>query len=99
MKSNIKYWIFKLKYLVAFGVFLCAVFFVGESSIMNRCEQWSEIARLRGEIDEYNRKFEQDRSMLEALKHDTEAVKEVARSRYYMKTDDEDIFIIEGDEE
>ena len=37
--------------------------------------------------------------MLNALKFDDEAVRDVARSRYYMKTDDEDIFIIESDEE
>ena len=37
--------------------------------------------------------------MLNALKFDYEAVRYVARSRYYMKTYDEDIFIIESDEE
>lgn len=99
MKNSIKYWIFKLKYVVALAVFVGAIGFVGESSIVNRIGQQREIARLKSEIDEYNRKFEQDRQTLEALKHDPEAVKNVARSRYYMKTDDEDIFIVEDGEE
>ena len=37
--------------------------------------------------------------MLKSLKSDPEALKKVARERYYMKTDDEDIFVIEDDEQ
>ena len=99
MKRTVKQWIFRLKYLVALAIFVGALGFVGESSIVNRIGQQQEIARLKGEIDEYNRKFNQDKKTLDALKHDPEAIKEVARSRYYMKTDNEDIFIVEDDEE
>ena len=99
MKRTVKQWIFRLKYLVALAIFVGAIGFVGESSIVNRIAQQQEIARLKGEIDEYNRKFNQDKKTLDALKHDPEAIKEVARSRYYMKTDNEDIFIVEDDEE
>lgn len=98
MKSGIKHWIFRLKYVVAFVVFLGVIGFVGESSLVNRVGQQQEIARLRAEIDEYNRRFEQDKKMLNALKFDDEAVRDVARSRYYMKADDEDIFIVESEE-
>ncbi|MBR0046143.1 MAG: septum formation initiator family protein [Bacteroidaceae bacterium] len=99
MKSSIKHWIFKLKYVLALAVFVGVIGFVGESSIMNRIGQQQEISNLKSEIDEYNRKFEQDKKTLDALKHDPEAVKEVARSRYFMKTDNEDIFIVEDEEE
>ena len=98
MKSSIKHWIFKLKYVLALAVFVGVIGFVGESSIMNRIGQQQEISNLKSEIDEYNRKFEQDKKTLDALKHDPEAVKEVARSRYFMKTDNEDIFIVEDEE-
>ena len=99
MRTGIKSWFFKLKYVIALVVFIIAIGFVGESSIVNRIGQQREISKLKEEIDEYNRKFEQDGKTLEALKHDPEAVKEVARSRYFMKTDDEDIFIVEDEEE
>ncbi|MBQ8709567.1 MAG: septum formation initiator family protein [Bacteroidaceae bacterium] len=99
MRNGIKSWFFKLKYVIALVVFIIAIGFVGESSIVNRIGQQREISKLKEEIDEYNRKFEQDRKTLEALKHDPEAVKEVARSRYFMKTDNEDIFIVEDEEE
>ena len=99
MRSSIKHWFFKLKYVIALIVFIVAIGFVGESSIVNRIAQQQEISRLKGEIDDYNRKFEQDKKTLQALKNDPEAIKEVARSRYFMKTDNEDIFIVEEEEE
>lgn len=98
MKHSVFYWFFKAKYVVALAIFVVAIGFIGESSIVNRISQWNEISKLKGEISEYDRKFEADKEVLDALKHDHEAVKEVARSRYYMKTDNEDIFIIEDDE-
>ena len=93
-----KYWLFKLKYVVALAIFVGVMGFVGESSIVNRIGQQREISRLKGESDDYNRKFNQDKKTLEALKNDPEAVKEVARGRYFMKTDNEDIFIVEESE-
>lgn len=92
-----RYWAYKLKYAVALVIFLGVTAFVGESSWINRIEQKREITKLKSEIDEYNRKFAEDKKVLDALKHDDNAVKDVARSRYYMRTDDEDIFIIEDD--
>lgn len=94
-RPNLKYWLFKVKYLVALAIFFFVSAFVGESSWINRIEQKREIAKLKEEIAEYKRKFANDKKMLDALKHDDNAVKDVARSRYYMRTDDEDIFIIE----
>ena len=99
MRQNFFYWLFKLKYLIALAVFVGAIGFVGENSVVNRIAQQREIARLKGEIGEYSHRFDTDKETLNALKHDVEAVKEVARDRYYMKTDDEDIFIVEADED
>lgn len=95
MKRSMFFWLFKLKYFVALAIFVVAIGFIGESSIVNRISQKGEISRLKGEIGIQERKFESDGRELDALKHDTEAVKEVARSRYYMKMDNEDVFIVE----
>lgn len=99
MGHNVLKWIFKLKYAVALVIFAGIIGFVGESSLVNRLVQQQEIGRLKNEIDEYNRRFEQDKQTLDALKNDEDAIKEVARERYYMKTENEDIFIIEDEEE
>lgn len=99
MKRSTWFWVFKLKYVVAIAIFLGFIGFVGESSFINRIVQKQEISKLRGEIDEYTRKFNADKATLDALKNDPDAVKDIARRRYYMKADDEDIFIIEGDKD
>lgn len=87
-----------MKYLVAFAIFAIAITFFGESSLLNRLSQQKEIDRLSTEIEEQKQIFEQDKEMLNSLKNDPEALKKVARERYYMKADDEDIFVIEDEE-
>lgn len=87
-KSNAKWWI-------ASGIFLFAIMFTGEARLIDRYQQRKEISRLKEEINKYNEIFEKDKASLERLKNDPEAIVEVARERYYMKTADEDIFILE----
>jgi cell division protein FtsB len=87
-----------MKYLVAFAIFAIAITFFGESSLLNRLSQQKEIDQLSTEIEEQKQIFEQDKEMLNSLKNDPEALKKVARERYYMKADDEDIFVIEDEE-
>ncbi len=99
MKHSARYYIFKLKYVIAFCIFIVAITFFGESSLINRLSQQEEINELNTSINEYEQKFKQDEAMLKSLKSDPEALKKVARERYYMKTDDEDIFVIEDDEQ
>lgn len=99
MSQKFKNILLKCKYpitIIVFGVFIG---FVGESSLTNRFEQKKEIEQLETEIEEYSLKFEKDKETLNRLKHDPEAIKEIAREKYYMKTEQEDIFIIEDTED
>lgn len=98
MQQSVKNLLYKLKYLIALALFGFVITFVGESSLINRFAQQQEIAGLKGEIDYYNRKFAKDNKLLNDLKTDHEAIREVARERYYMKTDNEDIFVIEDED-
>lgn len=97
MNSKIKHCL-KYKYILTIAVFIAFIGFVGENSLVNRFEKKKEIMKLESEIDEYNRKFMEDKFALERLQNDPEAVEEVARSKYYMKTDNEDVFIFENAE-
>lgn len=98
MQQSAKNILYKLKYIVATVIFGVAITFFGETSLINRFAQQQEITHLKGEIDYYNRKFDKDKKLLHSLKTDEDAIKEVARERYYMKTEDEDIFVIEDEE-
>lgn len=99
MGNNILKWLFKLKFAIAFIAFITIISFIGEDCLVNRWVKMQEIGRLKGEIDDYTRRFEQDKQTLNSLKNDEDAIKEIARERYYMKTENEDIFIIEDETE
>lgn len=97
MKHSLKHYLFKLKWPVAIIVFVVFSGFVGENSWVNRFAQKQEIAELKSEIDEYNRKFEADKKVLKRMKYDSDATAEVARERYLMKKADEDIYVFEDE--
>jgi cell division protein FtsB len=88
-----------MKYVLAFAIFAIAITFFGESSLINRMSQKKEIDKLSTEIEEQQQKFKHDKETLNSLKNDPEALKRVARERYYMKAEDEDIFVIEDEEQ
>lgn len=99
MNQSVKRYLFRMKYLVALAIFAIAITFFGESSLINRMSQKEEIDKLESEIEEQEKKFKQDEEMLNSLKNDPEALKRVARERYYMKAENEDIFVIEDEEQ
>ena len=54
-----------------------------------------EMASLKAEIKRYTLQYEEDTRRLEELNNNPEAIEKIARERYLMKTEDEDIFIFE----
>lgn len=98
MKNPIRHYFLKFKYPLAIIIFAVMLVFVGEGSLINRSKQRKEIEALQAEIDKYQKKFDEDKQTLDRLKNDPEAIKEVAREKYYMKTEKEDIFVIEDQE-
>lgn len=99
MEQSVKRYLFRMKYLVALAIFAIAITFFGESSLINRMSQKKEIDKLSTEIEEQQKKFKHDKETLNSLKNDPEALKRVARERYYMKAENEDIFVIEDEEQ
>lgn len=97
MKRSLKHYLFKLKWIVAIGVFVVFTGFVGENCWVNRMIQKQEIAELKSEIDEYNRKFEEDSKLLHRIKSDDDVAAEVARQRYLMKKENEDIYVFQDE--
>lgn len=99
MEQSVKRYLFRMKYVLAFAIFAIAITFFGESSLINRMSQKKEIDKLSTEIEEQQQKFKHDKETLNSLKNDPEALKRVARERYYMKAENEDIFVIEDEEQ
>ncbi len=87
----------KYKYLITIVVCTSIVVFLDENSFFRRWEYKVQISDLREEIDSYTTSFQRDSAQLYELKHNPNAIKKVARERYFMKADNEDIFVLSDD--
>ena len=87
----------RYKYPITIVLGIAIVGFVDENSFIRRWEYNYEIKDLRSEISKYNAQYERDSSRLGSLKNNHNAIKKVARERYFMKADDEDIFVLSDD--
>ena len=88
--SHNKYWI-----VLIVGVLI--VGFLDENSFVQRIKYDMEIKDLEEQIDKYNAQYERDEAQLKLLRRDPKAITKIARERYFMKADDEDIFVLSDD--
>ena len=56
------------------------------------------ISELKAETEKYNANFERDQAQIRELNRNPKAIEKIARERYYMKADNEDIFILSDDD-
>ena len=98
MKRTFKHFLIKYKYLISIIVFAVLISFVGDHCLLKRFAQKQEIAELKSEIAEQKNTYKRDKIELERIQNNPEAVKRVAHEKYYMKTEDEDVFVIDDDE-
>ena len=97
MKRTFKQFLIKYKYLISIIVFAVLIGFVGDHSLVRRWAQKQEITALKSEINKQKNTYKNDKIKLERIKTNPEAVKRVAHEKYYMKTEDEDIFVIDDE--
>ena len=55
------------------------------------------ILKLKEQISAYDKKHEQEAEALYELKRNPKAIEKIAREKYFMKTDDEDVFVLSDD--
>lgn len=86
------------KYLIVVVAGLLIVGVLDDNSFRRRIEYSLQISALQEEIDKYNRQHAADAKELELLKRDPHAIEKIAREHYFMKADDEDIFVLSDDD-
>ena len=86
------------KYLIVLVVGVVLVGFVDENSFMRRMQLDMQIADMEQEIAKYKAINEADTKQLRDLRRNPRSVAKIARERYFMKADDEDIFVLSDDE-
>lgn len=103
MMKKVKDFIFRiyhvrgLKYMV---VTLFAVVFIGfvdENSVWQHMSNRQRIGELQAEIDKYTKQYLHDDALVKQLESDPKLIEKIARERYFMKTDDEDIYVLSDD--
>jgi cell division protein FtsB len=87
-----------LKYAVVCIIGVLIVGFLDENSFWNHLKNRQRIDELTEEKAHYNAVFERDKAKIRELDRNPKAMEKIARERYFMKADDEDIFVLSDDE-
>lgn len=86
-----------LKYAVVAVFAVVFIGFVDENSVWSHFRNKQTISELELEIEKYNQEHERNQARIRQLDKDPKAIEKIARERYFMKTDDEDIFVLSDD--
>ena len=87
-----------LKYVVVTVIGVVLIGFVDENSVWHHMVNKQRINELQEEIDEYTTQNKNDQAQIKKLDSDPKAIKKIARERYFMKSDDEDLCILDDDD-
>ena len=82
------------RYFLTGAIFLLWVGIFDENNLVERAQLNKELHQLKTDLEFYDAEIEQYRKRLNELKTDNQNLEKFAREQYYMKRDDEDIFII-----
>lgn len=96
---NIIGFISRFKYHITIALGVLIVVFVDENSIIRLISYQYQIKDLKEEVRSYNQQYKNDTWQLRAMKRDPKAIARIARERYFMKADNEDIFVLSDEEQ
>lgn len=97
IKGNFWKYFFKFvfnKYTIVMLVFLVYLIFFDDNNLIRRWKQSKDIDGLKKELKYYQDEIELHKKMVDQLKNDTAYLEKFAREKYYLKKNDEEIFIV-----
>jgi cell division protein DivIC len=83
------------KYFLATVFFIVWMFFFDHNDIVLGFKRRQELHELRDKKEYYQERIKSTREELNQLKQNASSLEKVAREKYMMKKDNEDLFIIE----
>lgn len=83
----------RYKYVVAIVIFLLILGALDENSLWVRYQRQVEIGNLHREIDKFQEQYDRETAQLQSLENNPAAVERLAREKYLMKRENEDIFV------
>ena len=87
-----------LKYVLVTVLAVVLIGFVDENSVWHHMRNTQRISELEGEIEKYDNLNKKNQARIRELDGNPKAIEKIARERYFMKTDDEDIFVLSDDQ-
>ncbi len=92
--SRIPAWL-RNKYLLTFGVFVVWMLFFDRNDLITQHHRNTEYRQLTESREYYLEKITAENAELEKLKFNPYTLEKYAREKYYMKRDNEDVYIID----
>ena len=94
-----KKWVrfFSNKYVLILIVFIVWMFFFDANSYLTHYELDKEINALEDNSDFYKNEIENDKTFIKKME-DSDEMEKFAREKYYLKKENEDIYIIEKED-
>ena len=87
-----------MKYVVTIILGVLIVGFLDENSVWRHLQHKQRISELKKDISNYAEQHRRNQQQIEYLDSTPKAIEKIARERYFMKADDEDIFVLSDDE-
>ncbi len=85
----------KNKYLIAFAIFLVFILFFDRNDFFVQLERKKELTELKQSKAYYEAEIEKNKKILMELETNAEALEKFAREKYFLKKENEDVFIIQ----
>ena len=87
-----------LKYIVVTVLAVTLIGFVDENSVWHHMRNTQRISELEDEIEKYDNLNKDNQARIRELDSNPKAIEKIGRERYFMKADDEDIFVLSDDQ-
>lgn len=88
-----------LKYALVTLIAVLLIGFIDENSVWHHIQNKQRIGELQDEIKKYSDLHQRNKDQIKLLDSNPKAMEKIARERYFMKADDEDIFMLSDDQE
>ncbi len=88
-----------LKYALVSLIAIVVIGFVDENSVWHHFQNKQIIDELQEEIRKYQSEHQRNSAQIKVLDSNPKAIEKIARERYFMKEDGEDIFVLSDDQE
>ena len=85
---------FRNKFLLTIAIFVVWIFLFDSNNLLDRIKDIRNLNQLKSDREYYIEKTTQDSLRLKELKTDNANLEKFAREQYFMKRDNEDIFVV-----